>query len=245
LGDDQSVAASDEEQQKEEHRASPAEFMSGHSSDLISMTSTLSSHGEKGGRKQVDDTTQCEGSELDESFDMEDMSSNLQSSLRLSLANPDADVREAAHRLLPFMDKIGEGECGEVDEAQDFNDESSENYGALPGSQEFPSHSPPPPPPMPSFDESMERSHNYGAVTGTSSVDFPAASPAGSGGNGHGAARHHVTFQEPRGGSFMGDRDNNDDEEATSGETTSLLRGSSNTEKKTSTNVQLRPSIFN
>ena len=78
----------------------------------------------------IDDDTSFGDSDLDSSlisFDGDFLSASLKSSLTRAVINPNEDVRDAANRLLPFMDKIGEEDECSISNAQGEDD----TYGSV------------------------------------------------------------------------------------------------------------------
>lgn len=78
----------------------------------------------------IDDDTSFGDSDLDSSllsFDGDFLSASLKSSLNRAVINPNEDVRDAANRLLPFMDQIGEEDESNVSNAQGEDD----TYGSV------------------------------------------------------------------------------------------------------------------
>jgi len=100
-----------------------------HSSD----SSDLSYASPEAPPHECDDTTHT-GSDLDNSFvsfDAEHLSASLRSSLNQAFANTDEDVRDAASRLLPLMEKIGEEDEAEITEIAGPVQRDNGNYGSL------------------------------------------------------------------------------------------------------------------
>ena len=91
------------------------------------------SYASAGSLHEHDDTMHAD-SDLDisfVSFDAEHLSASLRSSLTQAFANTDEDVRNAASRLLPLMDKIGEEDEAENIEIIVPVQGDNDNYGSL------------------------------------------------------------------------------------------------------------------
>jgi hypothetical protein len=206
------------------------------------------------------DTTQGEEeSDIEtsnQSIDMDHLSSSIKSSVQDAFLNPDAEVREAANRLLPLMEKIGEENefenVQDTDDSHQLNGEASaedpfaesngEKTPTSPYTEEFPTSS---------YNEEFEGTsqpvggNTYGAFahdnaeektepTSPWNEEFEGTSqPVG--GNTYGAFAHNNAEENAE----SNDMENANDEAAPN-ETTSLLGGSVSDKS----DVQLRPSIF-
>ena len=172
------------------------------------------------------DTTQGEEeSDIEtsnQSIDMDHLSSSIKSSVQDAFLNPDAEVREAANRLLPLMEKIGEE--NEFENVQDTDDSHQLNGEA-------------------SAEDPFAESNGEKTPTSPYTEEFPTSScneefegtsqPVG--GNTYGAFAHNNAEENAE----SNDMENANDEAAPN-ETTSLLGGSVSDKS----DVQLRPSIF-
>mmetsp|Transcript_2911 Transcript_2911/g.5452 ORF Transcript_2911/g.5452 Transcript_2911/m.5452 type:complete len:703 (+) Transcript_2911:225-2333(+) len=113
---------------------------SGHSSGnrTTSSGATYTSHEDEG---DVDDTDDNDRSDVDNSFDIDHLSSSLKSSLTDAIRDPDETVRQAANRLIPLMEEIGNREetarlgsnrRSEYRENDDCVVNQDNTYGSLP-----------------------------------------------------------------------------------------------------------------